>query len=1019
MPAQKPQSLDEARAMGWTVVKNTNGTWTATKPVTVSPQETGGTFTATPPVTGRPQETGGTLTANEYVTVRPQETDGGRTQLPGSPPVPAVGPRPVPTQTSPPPRREQLAGPSRDWFPDTRSLGQPFNQAPGDPSRPRSTGIQRGFSFSAEGPMAYFNRGIIRGSTLGVGTEWLDKASRRMNFAMPKDEPESVANRMAQGAGMAAGTVPLALIAAQGMAARGGTWLGGKYWPEIGRAIRDPFIRTPGKAAAVETASGAGAGLGEAIAGEEYGPIGQILGGGITGMGTAALATVHPLANIPTIFQFAKRNASQGIKRFTDALAPFQKEAAETGAAAQLQKRSADPVRAAARLGEPSEYATPMQQIGETNFYALERSIARRDPATAEKYLEQLRNSQEALSVAAKELGDTGTLEGLVVAARTRADNKIQEFGAGISEEAASNIYYQELLAAQDGARSTQKELWNIPKVRLTMPHLRERYARLNADLAQAQKSDMPTEASTLLTRADPETDALILDEGKEIVVTGALGPLRVFAESESITEVQGFASRMREIARKALSAGDNNRARLAGELGDAAWEDLMNAADVPSSVSSQLQAAKAYTLAYSKAFREGAVGRLLSYAREGGTRVKPTELLEVGLGNRGNAQAAVTSDQLTAAIGFGGHDPIAGSAAIEGYLRQRFFRSSTAPGGTYDANGARIFMRNNAQVLKGYKGLRNRMEEAARDMESAERLSILRKTVSQAMKSNTPLDDLQRGGNLSGSARYRNRSATRAAVVEFSLHPGDAVDEAGHRLVSGTRLLGFLKQPKTSRVFKELFSEAELQKLQTIADELSKIQRASGPLDPTISGEEIPLPAGIARVQGTLKLWSGIGGAKTGAYVGKGGSQLKLSSLGSSVAQKLTAQYLNQHIDEVIVDSMSDEALLKALLLKPDASAQETESALRALSEWVKKSRQEIPSALDRMLVATTIGTGAAMMPDSDQHRMPSRDDVPIITPLVGRIQNRNLPGTMGDILPDQRRIPPRPGSSISPLPG
>jgi len=986
MPAQKPQSLDEARARGWTVVENTNGT-----------------FTATPPVTVRPQETDGAFTANEYVTVRPQETDGGRTQLPGSPDdvpilpsiveriqnrnlrgVHSVGSQTVtgmnlPAQLPGPP--DEAESPDRrawggvaDFLKSSRlgHLGDPGwentdggrTQLPGSldeakaqgwpvventdgtftatPPIPTQTspqaryeswknqylreksnepwrgylGVQpqgKSFSFSAEGPMAYFNRGIIRGSTLGVGTEWIDEAARSMNYDIPKEEPEGLVNLMAQGAGMAAGTVPLTLIAAQGMAARGGMWLGGKYWPAIGRALRDPFIRTPGKAAAVEIASGAGAGVGGGIAGEEYEPIGQILGGGITGMGTAALATVHPLANIPTIFQFAKRNVSQGIKRFTDALAPFRKEAAETGAAIQLQQRSADPFSAAERVGTPSEYGlTPAQQTGEVNQLALERSIANRSSASSERYQEQLRNSEESLRRALQELGETGKLEGSIAAARSRADDEIRRLGAGVSEEEASRIYHRELMESLDAAKTTESELWDIPNVRLTTSNLRSTYQRLSKDLPAAQRKDMPQEANELLAHSEPPSDSLILGPSGETLLTGSPGPSRVFAESEPLSEIHGFASKMREIARQASAAGDHNRARLANELGDAAWSDLMNSADVPSSVASQLQAARVYTRSLNEAFRQGEVGRLLGRAPVGGARVQPTEALEVALGKQGNAQAGVTSDELTAAVGFGGRDPAVGSAAVEDYLRQRFFSSSTSPDGTYAANGARRFMENNVALLRRHPALRDQMEQAAQEMASAERLDTLRTTVSRAMQSNTPLDDLTRASTT--------RSATRAAVVEFALHPSGAVNEAGHRVASGTRLLGFLNQPKTKRVFEELFSKADVQKLETLANELANVQRASGPLAPTIPGEAVPLPAGIARIQGTLKFWAGVVGARTGARLGKGGSQLKIASFGSSAAAKGVAQYLNQHIDEVIVDSMSDRALFQALLLKSDA---------------------------------------------------------------------------------------------------
>ena len=92
--------------------------------------------------------------------------------------------------------------------------------------------------FSAEGPIAFFNRGITRTATLGAGTNWLDKASRAIGINIPEREPEGFIERGAQGAGMAFGSIPAVATIGQNMV------LGsGKYIPAIGRAISAPFMR--------------------------------------------------------------------------------------------------------------------------------------------------------------------------------------------------------------------------------------------------------------------------------------------------------------------------------------------------------------------------------------------------------------------------------------------------------------------------------------------------------------------------------------------------------------------------------------------------------------------------------------------------------------------------------------------------------------------------------------------------------------------------------------------------------
>ena len=101
--------------------------------------------------------------------------------------------------------------------------------------------------------------------------------------------------------GQAAGVIPLLVGGVGNLARYGATKTGlGQYLPAISRAIRAPFIEAPGTAIATEVAAGAGAGAGQQIASDVLPPgyeeLGNIVGGGVAGIGSSVLSQ-SPLLN--------------------------------------------------------------------------------------------------------------------------------------------------------------------------------------------------------------------------------------------------------------------------------------------------------------------------------------------------------------------------------------------------------------------------------------------------------------------------------------------------------------------------------------------------------------------------------------------------------------------------------------------------------------------------------------------------------------------------------------------------
>ena len=843
--------------------------------------------------------------------------------------------------------------------------------------------------FAPEGPVAFFNRGINRGATLGVGAESLDKIVRHVT-PIPERDPEGFTENIAQSTGMALGTVPGVV----GGAGRVALLAGGRVVPSVARAIATPFMNRWKTAVGTELAAGAGAGAGRELAGEEYQALGE-LGGGLTGgVGAGSVLALSELRRM--IIRGAIKSTRGGISRVKAWVAPFSESSGRTRASAQLQARSADPSAAAALVDEQAIGGlTSAQQTGEQNILALERTIASRSSETIAAYRAQLQASEQALGRAAKDLADTGGLEWKIQGAIDKAQDEIQRLGLGMSEEEASKVTYKAVMDAYGASKITEAELWNVPNVRLSTNRIASTYDELVAELPRAQHKDMPQEARDLLSTSEMPSDALVLGDQGELVSSATDGPTRLFAESESLREIHGFASKMREIQRAARAAGDGNRARIAGRLGDAAWESLLGSADSPTSVAPQLQAAREYTKALNTAFRQGEVGNLLGYAPTGEQRVAPTEILEVALRGRGNAQAAVRDDELRAAVGFGGRDTAGATDAIEAYLEQRLLAAARpGAGGSYSAAGASAFMRNNAQLLGRHPGLQQRLEASVSALERGERLIKLRPTIARAMESSTPAGEIKR-------VAANDMEEFRAGVMEYALHPGTTVDEAGNRVISGKRLLGLLNQDKTRRVFSELFSDAEMGRLDTIARNLRNAQRASGKLDPTIPGDHTPLPVGIERVQSTLTFLARFLGARSGAYAAQGtGATLQTTAKAAGLAERGMARYLNRHSDNLLVDAMKDPALFKSLMTSVNAPAEESRTALQVLKDWIRRSQTAIPIALDTIMAPTAIGTGVSMLPSHDRQQSESR-----LKTMRDLLPTVRVAGSISDLISDKRR--------------
>ncbi len=817
--------------------------------------------------------------------------------------------------------------------------------------KPRESPLAPAYKF-----MSFVNRGIAQTVLLGGGADSIIAGMNALGMSTAGREPETFGEKVAVGTGQAVGTLPAMGFGLARTAAAAPGMIG-----KIANTVLQPFIRKPAAAVATEALAGAGFGAARHV-GEEIAPNSptaramlEVGGGMAAGMAPGAMLGATRVAGSQVVR--AGRRALQAGK---ETLFPFTRAGAQSRASAQLQQRSAAPAEAARTAGEPTAgNLSPAQATGEDNLVALERTLQSRDPATWAAYQGRIEQSKVRIREAITEIADPQQMERHVDTAIETATRRRGELAPDRSPMEASRAYSDELSTAFSTARQRESELWDIPNVRIATTNLRKRFGELSQSLPKAQQEDMPAEARRLLAVGrKSRQDALVLGASGEVLVAreSALGSGQ-FLKSEPVKELHGFYSKMREIARNSR-AGDipnRNRARIADDLADAAWIDLTGVADNPTEVGQALNVAREYSRQLNRTFRQGAVGRLLGYERTGARRAMPEEALEIALGGRGGAQAAITSDELQQAATFGGQSGRPAEEAVNDFLKQRFIDASNQ-GGIFSLRGAQGFLRRNRGILSRAPQLQKQMETALGAMQSADTLQKLRPSIRRVFQSTTPKTTIR---SLLAGLNATEKGALRGGLIEHGLYTGK-LDAQGNALMSGERLSGLLANPTSSSVFSEAFAPAQVARLRGLASELSKLQRAVGTIKPTIAGEEILEPKNASRVQQAVTYAVGTLGARIGAWFGgrTSGASLRTASKMAAMSESGLLNFMNRHSTRLLLDAAEDPKLYKALMTSIDSSDTQ---APQTLAQWLRQVALEAGEELSQSAIPALIGTAGA----------------------------------------------------------
>ena len=760
------------------------------------------------------------------------------------------------------------------------------------------------------------------GETPAGGSESIRNLFNRLGITTATEEPSGFGEALAEGAGEAgAGMVPLAALFSRMGAAGGVTG-------DIGRTLAEPFMTRPATAAAVEMAAGGGAGGGQRLAAEATDdPVLQMLAamaGAMTAGGAVAAGT-----------EGLRAGARSGsvIRR---ALMPARtREGAQPRAGSRLTSLAADEAQAVARIEAGTIGGlTPAQATGDPQLMALERLLTDMDPKLAARRLAGMEASAARLEQSVFDIGGPGTSD-MLRGAGQRAQARMDALGPQADPQQLSVIVREELNSALREARGAESALWQSipPDAIIDNSYSREIYQRVRSELGMADADDIPAEARRFLgneTVADAPESLLVDPQGHPIPLSAAMPE----AAEWSFRDAHSLYSKLQETVRNSL-AGDTpnrNRARIAGILADAVWEDIVRNADVSDAV----KAARQFSAQLNRTFRQGTPGRILGYERTGGTRISPEMTLDRVIGGTGT-RAAVQERELVAALRYGGRQDAEAVQAIEQFMSRRFLQASNPD----------TFMKQNAQLLSQYPQLQARMQAAAESRALVRRLGRLKPEIRTIMDSGDPETAMKA---LATQARTDpdGQALVRGGVVDYLFQTG-RMSDTGQPVLSGQRALSALDNPDKMKALSAVLSGDQLTRLRTLATELTRLDAARTATSPLVT--EAMGPANL--LQTMVRLVSGTIGARFGAQLGRGtsGASLRTASMGSRQFERVANFLMMDKAEDLLREAVFDDKLYLALM-KDAGTESGMRMAQRALADWVWDSYLSLDAMADPALM-------------------------------------------------------------------
>ena len=790
------------------------------------------------------------------------------------------------------------------------------------------------------GPLAFTNQAIakflgvplnmVSGSLLG--TEDVVDAMRSIGISVaePDAKPEGAGAYVGRALGEGASALlPLGAVSKSLQAATQAP----KFVRNIAGDVIKTFGRRPVATTALEATASTGAGLGRYMGERDFPDQPALqsvseIGGGLLGAFRPG-AIAWGLGRTP------------GVGLIKKGVFPFTTQGGKLRASDRVRSLVADPEDVARRLQKPSESDLPATVLAdEPRLMALAKEVGEQDPVIEADLLRQAGEARKELTQSLRDIrgvgdiGDTrdfvaqrvaniaGRMDSAISQARATAQSKIDTLAPTQKASESSIIMRDELEKALKSARDSESKTWAKIPDNETVPVdiARARYIELRDSLPRAQNEDMPKKAYDFL---DPDAS-------------------EPFGASEAIKEVRGLYSALREASRQARAQGNFNEARLSKEIADSILDDIGARANNATDVGRAFNEARAFSLALNKKYTQGTVGKLLGYAEEGGPSIAPEVTLARSIGSTREAGLVGARDLLRAIEG----DPDVGRAAIEQYIKQKFYDAALdSRTGKVNPTKAGNFIRNNSELLdEAFPALKQQLMDAnaaqriADDIEirlDARKKKIQSPRVAYASEFlntsvNREMGAIIKSKNSIGLATDLRKKAVKdktgqalrglkSGFVDYILDRArtNEFDEAQDAILSGTKIMGALKEREVNGVANVLLTSQERARLRRIAGELAKLEKAAGSL-PKIDGIIKDTPnLLISFAARTIA-------ARRGAALGQGisGASLLTANFATRLMNSALGRITNDKAAALISDAVQDKDLLYALLTRLSSPA-------------------------------------------------------------------------------------------------
>lgn len=773
---------------------------------------------------------------------------------------------------------------------------------------------------------ALLRSGGYQGTNTPVGgSASIESAMRSLNPTMvpqPGEKANTFGAQVAEGVGNSAGAlVPMGGLM-KGLSVMDGVA------GNIGKQVLESTAAHPMLATGMDLASGAGSGVGGAVA-EDIAPnnpaaksIGQILGG-LAVPGSAAMV-VKP--------------TQMAVRAGKSAFFPYTETGGTIRAADRVKSLVPDPEAAANSLDNPTIVPLrPAQMLGDDRTLALENAVRDENVGLDAKFKQ---NDEANLSTLNSELGkikgegnvaDTQQLlssrsdklsqllDMRLQQAKDKTDVALEKVAPEMRGSQASIVARKELDSALNDARTQEKQLWNqIPNnILVDKNNTVDTYNQILKATPRAQQEDIPRALMSKVLNAPDESSVRIYNSRGEPMI-GDNPPV-----TERVSELQGLRSKLLEGSRQARADGNFNSARIHDELADAVLNDIGAAPErVQGEVGQKIRDALDFSRQLNERFTRGEVGRVLGTTRNGGDKVAP-ELTLGSLIGAGKVKGDVGLQSMLEAA-----DTPELRGSVEDYLKEGLTKAAMKDG-VVNSSAAKKFMNDNIDILQKFPDLQKSIQNAA---ESSDQLLAKSARTKQTQKLlvtdskndvskfiNAPVgkefDMIVNSRDPAGFTKdLKNRVAkdpTGAAAKGLKASAVDYVlsKSAKAGAIDGETLLNNLNgNPRMTSALEQILTPEEMQRMRRIGGEMKAVQTTT---DRNVGGVIQDAPSNlIATPMRVLSI-------KAGTWVGRktDGMTLMTAGIFSSRVKNFITKLTNDKANELITHAVQDPQLYKALL--------------------------------------------------------------------------------------------------------